>query len=173
MVAVKRYIWGVRRPSFSGRMLRLAIVVSVLVLLLVGVRTFWLMQAEVPSDRSDLGLVAGDRVIVNRCAWGIRHAFPFIFSNTDQPMSQSLGEIVVYRHPNDETLMTIGRINAPAGRQHKYKGRYPQENSCIIDGYDVPNHLVVGRVECVTYSLDSTRVFLDQFRPQRFFLTVR
>ena len=167
---MKRYFFGLRLSALSHGLLHFLLAVALATLALLAVRTCWLMQVAVTADRPDLGLFCGDRIIVNRWAWGGRQAFPALFEPSEEWLSNSLGELVVYRHPSEPSGLCIGRVNAPSGGQYIYKGRRSQPMSCIVDGQDVRCDLIVGRVECVSYSLDSTKTFFRQLRSERLFL---
>lgn len=159
-----------RRPNVSGRFLRFLIAVVVSFAVIFVVRTYWLAQLTVTSTRSDLGLQVGDRIIVNRWAWGGCQALPYVFKPSETLLANNLGEIVVYRHPVDSSSLRVGRINAPAGGGFLYKGRYPLPDCCIIDGEDVPCRFIEGRVEWVSYSIDTCCTFPDNLRRNRLFL---
>lgn len=176
MVAVKRYIHGFRRPRGLRSLLRFILTVAIFLLLLLGVRFLGVTQVEISSDRPDLQLLSGDRLLVNRQAWGISQACPYLFSPTESEselaLSESMGEIVIYRHEDPEKGLCIGRINAPSGAKYKYQGRFPAAGCCIIDGADISIHRIVGKVICVSYSVERPKGLFEGFRSDRLFLPI-
>ena len=86
MVTIKRYIGKIRKPlHWKGRkaFLRFAVLPALLaVALLLAVRMMVVTQYEMPYNRYDLDLLQGDRLAVNRLAYGWATPLPRLFRRT-------------------------------------------------------------------------------------------
>ena len=80
MVTIKRYIGKVKKPlHWRGRrhFLRNVVLPSVTaVLLLLAVRTLLLTQFSLSDNLPASGLLEGDRILVDRTAYGVRNPLP-------------------------------------------------------------------------------------------------
>ena len=85
MVTIKRYIGKIRKPlHWKGRkaFLRFAVLPALLaVALLLVVRMMVVTQYEMPYNRYDLDLLQGDRLAVNRLAYGWTTPLPRLFAS--------------------------------------------------------------------------------------------
>lgn len=139
--------------------------------LLVGVRSLMLTQVSLPSDRPDLGLMAGDRILVNRMAYGLCLRQP------GQPCSTRLGsaeprrgDLVAYEAPGTAEGLRVGRIDGMPGDSIGYGNKGRLVPGTYRAGNDIiARERLVGRLVCVSYSLDPTKPFGQRLRRDRFF----
>ncbi len=140
--------------------------------LMVSVRTLVLVQVSLPADRPELGLLAGDRLLVNRTAYGLCLRWPGQASATRFGSAEpQRGDIVVYEAPGTEEGLRVGRIDGMPGDSTGLAG-----NSRLVPGtYRAGNDVIarerlVGRIVCVSYSVDASKPFGSRLRRHRFFL---
>ena len=150
MVTIKRYIGKIRKPlHWKGRkaFLRFAVLPALLaVALLLVVRMMVVTQYEMPYNRYDLDLLQGDRLAVNRLAYGWTTPLPRLF-----------GE-----HHVVETLLRDGQEMVRRFVVCKGYGQF--------GNYIVPLRCIIGRVFGITYSVDPQAPFYRCLRRERFLL---
>ena len=114
MVTIKRYIGKIRKPlHWKGRkaFLRFAVLPALLaVALLLAVRMMVVTQYEMPYNRYDLDLLQGDRLAVNRLAYGWTTPLPRLFG--EHHVGECLpkkGDLVAFASPagNDQVLVDL------------------------------------------------------------------
>ena len=178
MVTVKRYIGHFRRPFASSRWRKFVLALLLACGLLVLVRAFLLTQVEVSVDRPDLGLLAGDRLLVNRVSYGLR--LPFARPAGSLRWGKSLparGEMVVFDYPAGSGHWQVERTSALAG-DTLWQGAGRRSYSVVPEGhfvaghYVIPEYCLVGRPLCTTYSLTPPKPFFRKVRTWRFFLLI-
>lgn len=125
---------------------RWLLVLGLLIVLLVGVRQFWLTQVVVPSYCPDLKLLVGDRIIVDRLAYVL-----------DSRVEK--GDVVVYYLPNEHNQLCVGRVQETV---HAHK-----DVRCLINQQSISCDSIVGKVRWVSYSVDPQRPAQRQFRMER------
>jgi len=164
MATIKRYIAGFRKP-IGWRGVRVALCDIVLpavvaVVLMVVVRAFVVTQYAVKSNHPAYGLIAGDRILVLRTAYAFgRH-----------PMR---GDIVAYHQEGEPQRIVIGRITAlPSDTVSQPIAARLLPDMYLIDGQMLHRNHIVGRVEGVTYSIDSAAPFYRCLRRDRFFRSI-
>jgi signal peptidase I len=92
-----------------------------LIVTLLVVRTFLLDMFHVPSDSMAPALVPGERIWVDRRAYGLR--WPLSGETLLGQRSPAPGEIVVFRHPRQPTTVFVKRILGVAGDRVQIRGR--------------------------------------------------
>jgi signal peptidase I len=93
-----------------------------LIVTLLVVRTFVLDMFHVPSDSMAPALVPGERIWVDRRAYGLR--WPLSGETLLGQGSPAPGEIVVFRHPRQPTTVFVKRILGVAGDHVVIRGRH-------------------------------------------------
>ena len=176
MVIVKRYFRGLRKPNCSQWWCSfpLAIIVAGIVLLVV--RGLFLTQVSVAGGTTHPMLIDGDRVLVNRTAYGLR--LPFTFGEQQQhlaPASPQKGEWCVIELPNQPGVYALERIAAVEGEYVKIEGSQEttkrlEKGTYATEKYIIQHQHLVGRPICTTYSIDRQRSFVKGLRTDRFFI---
>jgi signal peptidase I len=92
-----------------------------LIVTLLVVRTFVLDMFQVPSDSMAPALVPGERIWVDRLAYGLR--WPLSGDTLRGQGSPAPGEIVVFRHPRQPTTVFVKRVLGVAGDHVEIRGR--------------------------------------------------
>ena len=145
--------------------------------LILFVRTFLFIQVEVPTTRADLGLLAGDRIVVDRTRYGVR------WPQTSWSeycrwgdCSPALGSLVAYDYPDDSGRISIDRVVAlPEDTL------WLDEETFIVvpsGAYGVgniilPEEQIIGCPVLISYSVDLTRPFYKLLRRKRLFVEIR
>lgn len=162
-----------RRPRGAWAAVRVFVVPPVVALtLLLAVRGLVVTQVSLPADRPELGLLAGDRVLVDRTAFGLRLPLPggdaALRTGGREPRR---GELVAYEAPGTAEGLRVGRIDGlpgdslgPGGKGRLVPGTYRAGSDIIA------RERLVGRLVCVSYSVDRGRPFGQRLRRHRFFL---
>lgn len=148
---LKRYIGRFRKPSGWRRVrnaLRYIVLPAVVaVALMVVVRAFVLSHYVLEADRTDLGLVAGDRLLVVRPTFDFGH-------------TTARGDVIAY-HPSDSSrAVLIDRVSAVSGDSLSV-------GCAVISGSNV-----VGRATCISYSVIPGAPVYACLRSGRFFLLI-
>jgi signal peptidase I len=103
-----------------------------LIVTLLVVRTFVLDMFHVPSDSMAPALVPGERIWVDRRAYGLR--WPLSGETLLGQGSPAPGEIVVFRHPRQPTTVFVKRILGVAGDHVVIRGRHIAVNGrALVD----------------------------------------
>ncbi len=177
MVTARRYIGRYfRKPPFwKGwrHFLRLVLFPAVVaVVLMLAVRALLLTQYSLAADSASAELLAGDRVLVNRVAYGFRVPLSQIFGERVWGGAiPDTGDLVAARAPGG---VVIDRVTALPGDTV----RFPREGILPAGVFRVGNVLVnrwqiVGRVEFVTFSVCPDVPFYKSLRADRFFISVK
>lgn len=177
MVTVKRYIGQFRKPlhwqgwrAFLRRTVWPVLLAAALFLL---VRSSLLTHYSVTVAQPGLGLMAGDRILINRTAYGFSLPFQQAFGYPPFfPAAPRIGEIVVYRSA-DKGSTRLGRIIALPGQADPdtlhSNSVLPPGTYATTSGYTTSENLI-GRAWCVSYSVRPDRLF--GLRADRFFITL-
>lgn len=186
MVTIKRYIGKIRKPlHWKGRkaFLRFAVLPALLaVALLLAVRMMVVTQYEMPYNRYDLDLLQGDRLAVNRLAYGWTTPLPRLFG--EHHIGECLpkkGDLVAFASPAGNDQVLVERVEALPGDTVVVEtllrdGQEMVRRFVVCKGYGqfgnyiVPLHCVIGRVFGITYSVDPQAPFYRCFRRERFLL---
>lgn len=169
MTTIKRYIGKFRKPlrwrgwKRFARYFLLPVVTAAL--LLVVTRGLLVTQLSLPADRADLGLMAGDRLLINCTAFGLR------MGGTGTHRQPERGDIVVFGSPDGQEGLHIGRVTALPG--DTAEGRRLPEATYRIDGTTVTHDRLRGRAVCVSYSTDAAAPLHRRFRRDRFFFLLK
>lgn len=137
------------------------------VILLLAMRSMIAMQIAVDTDRPDMGLMAGDRAVVWRPAYGLRLPLESIFGYKRWGyVLPKRGDHVAYTDTKGQYgIATI--VNLPSdtveGTQIVPQGYYWTGHTLL------PHSALVGRITGVSYSIDKSRPFLKALRKERFF----
>ena len=124
-----------QRPGWMTRLWRgwikpLAIMFAVL----FTVRSAVADWNDVPSQSMEPTLLVGDRIFVNKLAYGLRVPFTMQYiTRWDDPTT---GEIVVFHHPENDKRMVKRIIGVPGDRISMERGRL------IVNGDAVPTELI-------------------------------
>lgn len=102
----------IRENSRLQRLLREALVLSMLVVGILAARSTFADHYYVPSGSMEYTLVSGDRVFVDKRAYGLR--VPFSNIELTQGQSVERGDIVIFDSPRDGVRL-IKRIVAVGG----------------------------------------------------------
>ena len=176
---MKRYIKGIRKPFNLKGKLRFAFILFVAVLLLVVFRTFFFAQVEVMSPRPDLGLMAGDHVVVNRLCYGIRMPmFQQFGYRRWGNCSPEIGEIVVFDYPDASGRIGIDRVIGLPGdtlwmEEDSTAFVVVPSGSFGVGQLLLSEKWIVGKPACISYSLDRNRPLHRIFRSKRFFKDIK
>ena len=190
MVIIKRYIGKMRKPlHWKGRkaFVRFAILPAlVAVSLLLAVRLMVVTQYEMPYNRFDLDLLAGDRLVVNRLAYGWKTPLPQWFgAHWLGKRLPKRGDVVVFACPWEGNQVLVERVEALPGDTIELPGsaapnlsteaaptrRYVITSEyCRLGAYVVPRACIIGRVFGITYSVNPEAPFYRCFRRERFLL---
>ena len=180
MVSVKRYINGIRRPSalIKGRW-HIALILFVAVVGILLVRSFLFFQVEVPVQRQDLGLMAGDRVIVNRMSYGLRCPFSdWLGYRRWGKCHLEVGDMVVYDYPDKSGRISIDCVVALPGDTlwlavAKDAFTVIPSHAYGVGDVVLPEQQIIGKPVYISYSVDARQPFYRSFRSKRFFVNIR
>lgn len=162
-----------RRPRSVWAAVRVFVVPPVVALtLLLAVRGLAVTQVSLPADRPELGLLAGDRVLVDRTAFGLCLPLP----GREAPLRAGgreprRGELVAYEAPGTAEGVRVGRIDGLPG-----DSLGGGTEGCLVPGtYRAGGDIIarerlIGRLMCVSYSVDRGQPFGKRLRRHRFFL---
>ena len=173
MVTIKRYIGRFKKPpGWRGTRHFIRYVVlpaAVAVFLMLLVHEMWLTQVSVTTPQKALHLENGDRLLVNRSAYGLR--LPFGLGGRQKRFFSSMperGDLIAY-HRHDGQL-ALGRVEALPGDtvDRPERGIVP-EGAIVVEQALVDEAQIFGHVVCITYSVDPDRPFYKCLRGDRFF----
>lgn len=186
MVIIKRYIGKIRKPlHWKGRkaFLRLAVLPALVATgLLLVVRTMIVTQYAMPCNRYDLDLLSGDRLVVNRLAYGWRTPLPAVFGKHEvgkRPVRK--GDLVAFVSPIANRQVLVERVealpgdtidiaaSASAGRENRRRF-VVNSGYCRVGAYVIPQCNIIGRIIGITYSIDPQAPFYRCLRRERFLL---
>lgn len=158
---LKRYIGRFRKPGGWRRVrnaLRYIVLPAVVaVALMVVVRAFVLSHYVLGADRTDLGLVAGDRLLVVRPTFDFGH-------------TTARGDVIAY-HPSDTSrTILIDRVSAVSG--DRLHARRLGQDSLAVGRAVISGSNVVGRATCISYSVIPGAPVYACLRSGRFFLLI-
>lgn len=179
MVTIKRYIGKVRKPLHwrgwrqFARNVVLPSVTAVALLCLVR----WLLAAQfaLGADLPEAGLLAGDRLLVSRTAYGVRWPFgpaPQRARNAaDMPRRGDVAVFVSEATPDTPETAVItalpGDTVTCGGRRYVLPPHY-----YAADGRLIPHAALLGRVVAVTYSVEAGAPLTRRLRRGRWMLKV-
>lgn len=179
MVTIKRYIGKVRKPLYwrgrrqFARNILLPSVTAVALLCLVR----WLLVAQfaLSADLPEAGLLAGDRLLVARTAYGLRWPFgePPAAPRNAAEMPQR-GEVAAFVEGGGEGGAKVGVVTALPGDTIVRDGhRYVLPEGLYAAGERlVPHAALLGRVVAVAYSVDDDAPLTDRLRTGRVMLRI-
>lgn len=161
MVIIKRYFGRLRKPlgwrRALGTLRRVVLPALCAAAALWGTRTYVLTQYRVGTDRPELHLLQGDRLLVYRLAY--LHAAP------------REGDLVVFTRTEAGVAPQVGRVVAPvatAGASNK-KGQAERAPRIASQGDTLDGGKVLGRVWCISYSVDAAQPPIRRLRAGRYF----
>lgn len=173
MVTIKRYIGRFKKPpGWRGTrhfMRYVVLPAAVAVFLMLMVHEMWLTQVSVTTPQQALHLESGDRLLINRAAYGLR--LPFGLGGKQKRFFGSLPELddLVAYHLNDGRL-ALGRVEAlPGDTVDRPQHGIVPEGAIVVGQNLVDEAQVFGRVVCITYSIHPDRPFYNCLRADRFF----
>ena len=178
MVTVKRYFKGIRKPGSAKVWWNFLLAIIVVGVLLLVVRGLFFTQMSVATGTLHPTLIGGDRILVNRTAYGVR--LPFMYRVPHQhiaPKSPQKGEWCIIEVPNQSGVFALEKITALPGESVKIQGK-EETTKCLEAGtYATENHIIqhrhlIGRPICTTYSIDDKKEFGHRLRTDRFFILV-
>lgn len=140
------------------------------VALLALLRGVLLPQVAVETARPELGLMAGDRVLVWRPAYGLRLPFADAYAPRWGQREPQRGDCVVF--DCGDGRLGLARVEALPGDSIEGRGRVPR-GCCWTGSYLLPQRLLAGRLLCVSYSVDAGRPWTQALRRGRWFRRVR
>jgi len=141
--------------------------VAVAVILLLSMHSMVAMQIAVKADHPDMGLVAGDRAVVWRAAYGLRMPLESLLGYRRWGyVLPKRGDRVAYTDKKGRLgIATIVNLPSDTVRgKHIVPQGYYWTGKVLL-----PHSALVGRIAGVSYSIDSSRPFLQAFRKERFF----
>lgn len=175
MVTVKRYIGKFRKPlhwqGWKPFLRRVLLPALLAVSLFLFVRTSLLTQYTVVQTHSSIGILAGDRVLIDRTAYGFElplqraAGFPGF-----APRDPVVGDMIAFR--DEYGRMRIGCVLAVPEEQLRHEDNpdmLPYRKFLTTGGYAFSGQ-IVGRVICVSYSVDPDKLL--GIRSERFFLSL-
>lgn len=132
-------------------------------------RGVFVTQLSLPADRNDLGLLAGDRLLVNRTAFGIRlPRFGTAGGHRIGHGQPRRGDIVVFDASDGSKGLLIGCINALPG--DTIAGKPLPAETYRADSITLTHDRLRGRVILVSYSAAPDAALHRCLRRDRFFL---
>ncbi len=173
MVTIKRYIGRFKKPpGWRGTrhfMRYVVLPAAVAVFLMLLVHEMWLTQVSVTSPQKALKLESGDRLLVNRAAYGLR--LPFGLGGRQKRFFSRMperGDLIAY-HQHDGRLV-LGRVEALPGDtvDRPQRGIVP-EGGIVVEQNLVDEAQIFGHVVCITFSVNPDRPFYKCLRGDRFF----
>src|SRR5262249_6401091 len=108
--------WRPRLVSFASIALRIAIAL----VLLSGARSMLADQYEVPTGSMWPTIAPGDRIVVDKTAYGVR--VPLAEAWLTHPSSPSAGEVVLFADPRGGSVPLVKRVVAVAGQTVAMRG---------------------------------------------------
>lgn len=179
MTTAKKYLKDACRPFLLGGWLRLVVFLSVVAMLLLVVRGCLLTQVSVAVHRNDLGLLAGDRVLVSRVSYGLKLPTERWWGHSRLGKSHpQKGDLVVYEIPEHQGRMCLDRVSALPGdtlwlSDDALTFVIVPQGTVGVSSFILPEEYIVGRPLCISYSVDRTQPFCRLLRPERLFVKIR
>ena len=178
MVTVKRYFKGVRKPDCARSWWSFPLAIIVVGVLLLFIRGFFFTQMSVAEGTLHPILIGGDRILVNRTAYGLR--LPFAFGESKRHLASTppkKGEWCIIELPNQPGEYALERITAVEGEFVKIEGsndaaKRLEKGTYATEKYIIQHQHLVGRPICTTYSIDRQRSFVKGLRTDRFFISL-
>ena len=176
MVTIKRYIGKFKKPLHwrgGRRFLRYIVLPAVTaVLLMLVVRAMFLTQYAIRTDQPALDLMSGDRILVNRAAYGVRTPFERLFGpHCLWQRDPERGDLVVYTAGDGSGNILTDSISALPGDTitSPQRGILPPE-TYVAGGRIIGHDQLLGRIIVITYSLDPKAPLWHSLRPDRLLL---
>lgn len=175
---MKRYIRGIRRPFVSKGCWRFVFALLIAVVLMLVVHTFMFTQVQLRSGRPDLGLLSGDRVLVNRMSYGVR--LPFVdmwgYHRWGKGMPKR-GEMVVFDYPGVSGNISMDRISGLPGdtiwiENEKDSFFVVPQGALSIGQLLLPDSCLIGHPLCISFSVAAEQPFYRKLRTNRFFIPI-
>ena len=171
---MKRYFRGIRKPNIPIGLRRFLLALLAAAFLLLLVRGCWLTQVEIDSTCAMPGVLPGDRVLMNRTAYGLR--LPIATRDGARhirPRAPQRGEWCVAEYPAGSGNLCVQQITALPGDTltdpEMPDRRYVLPPATYAAGRTILRHAdLVGRPVCVTYSIDAAAPWLHGWRADRF-----
>ncbi len=175
MATIKRYIGSFRKPlHWKGlkhflRYILLPAFTAVFIMCIV--RTCFVTHFVVSADIPQCGILAGDRLLVNRTAYGFHAPFPALFGPHCWGQTKpERGDIVAFWAADGKGQIFVAQIKGLPGDTV----RIPRRGILSADTYLVGDSLImhnqiIGRVSCITYSIEPEDPFYRSLRGGRFF----
>jgi len=178
LVTVKRYYRGIRNPFVKRGWWRGMLFFTVTLFLLLLVRSFFFFQVKVSFPVPELGLLEGDRVIVDRTA--------YVFGGHPKDGAEALdgsslqlqkGDWVVFKAPYGLRQVGMEKVTGLPGDtlwldDNRSAYLILPDHTFGVGQAVLPDSCLIGIPVCVSYSLDSSRPFYRQLRLDRFFLWI-
>ena len=178
MVTVKRYIRGIRRPFLLKGWWGFVFSLMFAVVLILVVHTFFFTQVEMRTNRSDLGLLSGDRILVSKMSYGVRVPFAQYLGyhrwGTGMPQR---GEMVVFDYPGVSKNVSLDRVSGLPGDTvwvEEDEGAFfvVPEGALSIGTLLLPDTCLIGHPVCISFSVDAQQPFYRKLRQKRFFKAI-
>ena len=127
------------RPWYSRWYGLLAIYVSVPVLVVLGIRSFFFEPFLAPSRSMLPNIRQGDYLLVQK--WGYGNYGALGVRLLSRPIASPLdrGDVVVFEYPLERTVFFVKRLIGQPGDQVSYRG-----NKLLINGMEVPARRATG-----------------------------
>ncbi|MDO4930276.1 MAG: S26 family signal peptidase [Bacteroidales bacterium] len=176
MVTKKRYFRTFKKPlRWKGgkRFLRYVVLPAfTAVVLMLVVRTMFFTQFALSADQPGLDLMNGDRVLVNRAAYGLHLPFEELLGTPCyRQRDPQRGDIVAYYAPDGTGEILVDSISGLPGDTvtTPQRGILPAET--YLAGASIVSHQqLVGRIVCITYSVDPDARWWQCLRQDRLLL---
>ncbi len=142
------------------------------VMLMCIVRSLFITQIAVEADLPQTGLIAGDRVLINRTAYGFHTPFPELFGrHCWGQCDPERGDLVAFRPSDGSERIFIEHVKAVPGDTitRPSRGILPELTYLAGDSLVVHGQ-IIGRVTLVTYSVAPDAPFYRCLRANRFFM---
>lgn len=151
---------------------------TVTLFLLLLVRFFFFFQVKVSSPVPELGLLEGDRVIVDRTAYGFfGHRKGGAAASDGSSLQLQKGDWVVFKAPYGLRQVGMEKVTGLPGDTlwlDADRSAYLilPDHTFGVGRAVLPDSCLIGIPVCVSYSLDGGRPFYRQLRLDRFFLWI-
>ncbi len=178
MVTIKRYFGKFKKPlHWRGTIhfLRyLVLPAFTAVGLMMAVRLLLVTQYAVEQNDYRYDLLCGDRVLVNRVAYGFKTPFPALFGHHcwGKKMPQK-GDLAAFYTPGPAGQVAIDRITALPGDTVSCPNRgILPEDTYQAGEYIITHSALIGRLAGITYSVIPDAPFYRCLRRDRFLLKI-
>ena len=130
------------------------------------------------TDRTDLKLLSGDRIVVNRMTYGVR--MPFVKALGYHRVGggkPEVGEIVAFDYPDGSSNISVDRVSGIPGdtiwlKQERDAFFVVPECTFSVGEMLLPESCLIGHPVCVSFSVDSARPVFRKLRSKRFFIPI-